>query len=116
MTGAHLTAGGLWMDASSRELKEGIAPLAATAALAALAQLEPVSFRYKAEPEDAHVGFIAEEVPELVANPDRKTLSPMDIVAVLTRAVQEQQRTVEDQRRMIAALAQRVEELESRER
>jgi uncharacterized small protein (DUF1192 family) len=31
-------------------------------------------------------------VPELVATPDRKTLSPMDIVAVLTRVVQEQER------------------------
>jgi hypothetical protein len=113
-SGAHLTAGGIWTNASSRDLKEGIAPLDADAALQALAKLEPVNFHYKLEPEDPHVGFISEEVPELVATPDRKTLSPMDIVAVLTRVVQEQQRTVEEQQRTIATLAQRVGELESK--
>jgi hypothetical protein len=119
-SGAHLTAGGAWTNGSSRDLKEGIARLDAETALQALVKLEPVSFRYKLEPDDPQVGFIAEEVPELVATPDRKTLSPMDIVAVLTRVVQEQQRTVEEQRvtveeqrRMIDALSRRVDELES---
>lgn len=37
------------------------------------------------------MGFIAEDVPDLVATPNRKSLSPMDIVAVLTKVVQEQQ-------------------------
>ena len=102
-SGAHLTAGGIWTDASSRDLKEEIAPLEAAAALAALARLEPVSFRYKLEPEDPHVGFISEEVPELVATPDRKTLAPMDIVAVLTKVVQEQQAMIEEQRSSLEA-------------
>ena len=35
-------------------------------------------------------GFIAEEVPELISTKDRKGLSSMDIVAVLTKVVQEQ--------------------------
>jgi hypothetical protein len=35
------------------------------------------------------VGFIAEDVPDLVSTKDRKGLSPMDIVAVLTKVVQE---------------------------
>jgi hypothetical protein len=39
--------------------------------------------------DEKHVGFIAEDVPELVAMKDRKSLSPMDIVAVLTKVVQE---------------------------
>ena len=37
------------------------------------------------------MGFIAEDVPDLVATKDRKGLSPMDIVAVLTKVLQEQQ-------------------------
>jgi hypothetical protein len=41
------------------------------------------------------LGFIAEDVPDLVATADRKGLSSMDIVAVLTKVVQEQQRTIE---------------------
>jgi hypothetical protein len=47
--------GGIWTNASSRELKEGIAPLDAEAALAALAKLEPVSFHYRVEPGDPRV-------------------------------------------------------------
>jgi hypothetical protein len=50
------------------------------------------------------VGFVAEDVPDLVARPDRKTLSPMDIVAVLTRVVQEQQQRIEELTAKLAAL------------
>ncbi len=41
------------------------------------------------------MGFIAEDVPELVATSDRQGLSAMDIVAVLTKVVQEQQQKIE---------------------
>jgi acetolactate synthase small subunit len=51
------------------------------------------------------VGFIAEDVPDLVATTDRKGLSAMDIVAVLTKAVKEQQKTIE-------ALTEKVKMLE----
>ena len=51
-----------------------------------------------------HVGFIAEDVPNLVATKDREGLSPMDIVAVLTKVVQEQQKTMEEMRKDIAEL------------
>jgi hypothetical protein len=97
-SGARVTAGGVWTDASSREYKQDIAPLAADVAHAALAQLAPVTFAYRADLAERHVGFVAEEVPALVATADRKGLSPMDIVAVLTRVVQEQQRAMEGQR------------------
>ena len=40
------------------------------------------------------LGFIAEDVPGLVASTDRISLSTMDIVAVLTRVVQEQQQKI----------------------
>jgi len=53
-----------------------------------------VKFAYKKDMTEKHVGFIAEEAPELVVTKDRKGLSPMDIVAVLTRVVQEQQKTI----------------------
>jgi hypothetical protein len=41
-------------------------------------------------------------VPELVANSDRVSLSPMDIVAVLTRVIQEQQARIEELERRVA--------------
>jgi hypothetical protein len=94
-SGAHVTAGGVWTNKSSRQGKENIADLTFEEALAVLGGLEPVRFNYKADTEDEFVGFIAEDVPDLVASKDRKGLSAMDIVAVLTKVVQAQQERIE---------------------
>jgi hypothetical protein len=98
ISGAHLTSGGVWTDASSRGSKEHIETLSTAEAQATLAALQPVKFNYKVDSEEKYVGFIAEDVPDLVARKDRKSLSPMDIVAVLTRVVQEKARLVDTQR------------------
>jgi len=93
---------------SSRELKENIAELSGKEAVEALKTLNPVKFNFKADSDkNLHIGFIAEDVPELVATSDRKTLSPMDIVAVLTQALKEQQNT-------ILVLAEKVKVLEAK--
>jgi len=94
-SGAHVTAGGVWTNSSSRARKENIAELSLDDALTTLTQLEPVRFNYKNDQVEDYVGFIAEDVPDLVATSDRDGLSPMDIVAVLTRVVQEQQKKIE---------------------
>jgi len=94
-SGARLTTAGVWANGSSRALKENIHLLSLDKAKAALMELEPVEFNYKVQKNDPQVGFIAEDVPDLVAMPDRKTLAPAEIVAVLARVVQEQQRMIE---------------------
>jgi hypothetical protein len=96
--------GGNWVDGSSREYKSGIKELTVEQALEAFSRLSPVTYRYKLDPGEECVGFIAEDVPDLVATKDRKGLSPMDIVAVLTRVVQNQQREIEALRREVEAL------------
>jgi hypothetical protein len=106
-SGAYLTTSGTWTNASSRDYKDAIAPLTADAAEKTLAALEPVTFHYKNDMEQQRVGFIAEDVPELVAMKDRKGLSPMDIVAVLTKVAQEQRRQLEAER----SSRERMEEL-----
>ena len=90
-SGAHVTAGGVWTNSSSRDKKENIESLPADAAMSALMAMEPVMFNYKNERNEDYVGFIAEDVPDLVAVGERDALSTMDIIAVLTRVVQEQQ-------------------------
>jgi hypothetical protein len=100
-SGAYVSAGGVWTNASSRALKTGIADLSTGAALQTFEQLKPVTFEYTASPGETHVGFIAEDVPDLVATRDRKSLAAMDIVAVLTKVAQEQQRTTQEQQRTI---------------
>ena len=93
--GAFVSAGGAWTNRSSRADKENIRDLSADEALAAVLALEPVSFNYKAERGEGYVGFVAEDVPALLAVGDGKSLSSMDIIAALTRVVQEQQRRIE---------------------
>jgi hypothetical protein len=93
-SGAYVSAGGVWTNSSSREKKDNIVALTPEEALAALVALEPVRFNYKQDESEEYVGFIAEDVPGLVASADRSSLSTMDIVAVLTRVVQEQQQKI----------------------
>lgn len=95
-SGAHVTAGGVWTNSSSRAKKENITGLSTEQARIALMQLEPVLFNYRNEVAEEYVGFIAEEVPDLVASHDRQSLSTMDIVAVLTKVVQAQQKRIEE--------------------
>jgi hypothetical protein len=100
-SGAYVSAGGVWTNSSSRARKENIESLDIEDALAALAQLEPVQFNYRSDGSETYVGFIAEDVPPLVANNDRVSLSPMDIVAVLTRVIQAQQARIDDLERRL---------------
>ncbi len=93
---ARLEVSGNWVNPSSRELKENIKNLTADEAIETLSGLNPVKYNYKVDKKEGYVGFIAEDVPELVAVKDRKGLVTMDVVAVLTRVVQEQQKTISE--------------------
>jgi hypothetical protein len=101
-SGARVTVGGVWTNASSREYKEDIQELSTTAAMNTLQGLTPVTFKYKAAQDERHVGFIAEDVPDLVASKDRKTMSPMNVVGVLTKVMQEQQKALSENQKSLA--------------
>ena len=103
-SGAHVTAGGVWTNSSSRDKKENIEFLQADAATSALMSLQPVLFNYRNEVDEEYVGFIAEDVPDLVAVGDREALSSMDIVAVLTKVVQEQQKKIKELEQRLDAM------------
>ena len=103
---------------SSRTRKEKIRELSLDEALGALEELTPVQFHYKQDPE-SQLGFIAEDVPEIVATEGRKSVRPMDFVAVLAKVVQEHERregelteTIGNQQREIERLAERLSALE----
>jgi hypothetical protein len=85
---------------------ENVRYLTVNDAFSVLEGLNPVRYSYKAAEGESHVGFIAEAVPDLVATKDRKSLSPMDIVAVLTKVVQEQQKTISELKAEVAELTQ----------
>ena len=106
-SGAYVTSGGVWTNASSRKYKQDIRSLTENEAIETLTALRPVHFKYKTDPQESHVGFIAEDVPDLVASTDRKGMSAMDVVAVLTKVVQDQQKTIQELSRKVAALEQK---------
>ena len=85
-SGAYVSAGGVWTNASSRAYKQDIKSLTREEAVETLTALQPVQFSYKTDPNEKHVGFIAEDVPDLVASADRKGMSAMDVVAVLNQS------------------------------
>jgi len=108
-SGAYVSTGGTWVNASSREYKDNINSLSAEEAFYAFDRLSPVKFNYKTEPSEKHVGFIAEDVPDLVATNDRKGVSSLDIVAVLTKVVQAQQEQISNLLQRIIELEQKLE-------
>ena len=107
LSGGAFSDGSTWTDASSREYKKDIENLEAAEAIDTLEALTPVKFKYKRDESDGHVGFIAEDVPDLVATKNRKGMSPMDVVAVLTRVVKEQQKTITDLNKKVNELVKK---------
>ena len=106
--------GGVWINASSRALKENIKDLSAQDALAAFHKLQPVTYNYKSDKKEQVVGFIAEDVPALVAIQGRDGLSSMDMVAVLTKVVQEQDRSLAETKAELKVKEKKMVEMEAK--
>jgi len=100
---------------SDARLKQEVQELAY--GLPDLLALRPVSYRYKAFPSQAHIGFIAQEVEPII--PEVVSLSPADpesiapqyysvsygeLVPLLVRSIQEQQKTINTLESRLAAL------------
>jgi hypothetical protein len=102
---------GIVTTGSSRSLKHDIKPLSTLDALAALKKIEPMRFRYNANGEDEKLGFISEDVPGLVAEKDRKSLNPMDFIAVAIAVIKDQQTRIGDQQARIEKLEKEIKNL-----
>jgi Chaperone of endosialidase len=99
---------GRLVNTSSRELKENITDVSTQEAIEALANLNPVKFNYREDNQkQLKAGFIAEDVPELLATADRKGICALDVVAVLTKVIQQQQEE-------LSCLKERLNALEAR--
>lgn len=128
VSGGAYCDGSNWYSTSNRDYKENIQNLDIKEAMEALEKLDPVKFNYKENKEEEYVGFIAEDVPDLVATKDRKGMIAMEVVAVLTKVVQEQQKrddiltqivqkqqlTLQDQQKTIDDLCKQIDDLKKR--
>ncbi|WP_413173192.1 DUF6519 domain-containing protein [Anabaena azotica] len=119
----NLRINGRIFQDSSRELKENITDLSSQEVTEILRTIKPIKFNYKnSVDKDIHAGFLSENVPSLLTSPDNTAISPVDIVAVLTKAVKDQDikislllNALRDQRTQIATLMDKVRMLESKE-
>ncbi len=104
---------GQWHNGSSRKYKENIRPLSSKDAEKALDELKPVTFHYKATPHQQNAGFIAEDVPDLVAMKNRSTLSTLDIIAVLTQTIKDQEKEIKEQDQQMKNIKDQIRELKN---
>jgi len=110
---------------SDYRLKENIAPM--TGALAKVAQLKPVTYKWKIDGSDGE-GFIAHELAEVKpdcvtgekdavdadGNPKYQGIDTSFLVATLTAALQETKALIDTQAETINALTARIEALENK--
>jgi hypothetical protein len=110
---------------SDYRLKENITPM--TGALAKVAQLKPVNYKWKADGSDGE-GFIAHELAEVCphavvgnkdavdadGNPVYQSIDTSFLVATLTAALQETKALIDTQAETINALTARIVALESK--
>ncbi|MCP4195575.1 MAG: hypothetical protein GY762_00345 [Proteobacteria bacterium] len=112
--GVFLTNGGVWTNGSSRAHKIDIKELEAKAAMDAVMNLVPVTYRGREDTAEKYVGFIAEDIPELVAMNSRKGIAAIEIGGVLAKVVQEQQKQIADMSDMLEKLESRLNEISER--
>lgn len=114
----NLTIAGSLTESSDIRLKEGVERV--ETALPGVLALTPIRYRFRAgtgHPADRQIGLSAQEVaalfPELVRRDSRGYLSVAygDLSAVLVRALQEQQETLESLRERVARLEALVADL-----
>jgi hypothetical protein len=108
-SGAHLTAGGSWVNASDRNLKENVSPASSSEVMRKLAQLPIYTWNYKAEsPEKTHLGPMAQDFHAAFGlGDDARSISTVDASGVALAAIQA---LIEENR----LLKLRVEALEKR--
>jgi hypothetical protein len=114
------TITGQLSNGCSRELKENIAELSSQETAEILKSISPVKYSYKADQEHlVHAGFISEEMPELVTSSDKKSINLLDLVSILTKAVQDDRKTIQrlvnvvnQQNSKINSLTERLKNLE----
>lgn len=113
------TSSTAYNTSSDYRLKENIAPM--TGALAKVAALKPVTYKWKADGSDGE-GFIAHELAEVCpdavtgekdavdadGNPVYQGIDTSFLVATLTAAIQEQQAIIEQLKADVAALKGKV--------
>merc|ERR1711871_1477373 len=107
----RITADGAMYQTSTRSAKRDIKSLASNLAWELVSGLEAVTYKYKSSGE-FHTGFIAEDVPEMLAQllppEQRQGLSELDLVAALCGVVKRHMELGKDMNAELAMLSQMI--------
>jgi hypothetical protein len=88
-TGAHLTTGGVWTNASSRSIKAGFSPVDPGEVLDQVASLPITTWHYQAEPGVIHIGPVSEDFHAAFGvGGDDRTIGTVDADGVALAAIQ----------------------------
>lgn len=88
-TGAHLTTGGTWTNASSRTLKEGFAAIDPVQVLGTLLELPITTWSYRGSDEGTHLGPVAEDFKAAFGlGGDGRSIATVDADGVALAAIQ----------------------------
>jgi hypothetical protein len=106
---------------SSRTFKDNMVEFSGNEAREILNGLNPIKFTYKTgQDHTLQLGFIAEDVPDIIASSDKQTVNPMNIIATLTKISKDHQdmliflnKVIKDQKVEIDSLKTKVQSLES---
>lgn len=110
-TGAYLSNGGTWVNASDANLKENFRDVSEEELLAAISQLRITEWNYKNEDERVrHIGPTAQDFHEAFGvGSDNESISTIDPAGIALAAIKELERRT----RRIGELEKKVERLES---
>jgi hypothetical protein len=112
-SGAHVTSGGTWTNASSRELKVGFETIDAASILQRVVGLPLTHWRYRNSPaEGTHLGPMAEDFHAAFGlGGDDKTISSVDASGVALAAIQGLNEKLEAENAELRARLDRLEAL-----
>lgn len=108
---ASLSNGGVWTNASSRELKEGFAAIDPGAILAKVLTLPITTWSYKTSAEGTHIGPVAEDFKETFGFAgDGKSIPTVDADGVALAAIQGLNAKLEAENADLRARLERIEQ------
>jgi hypothetical protein len=116
-SGAYVTTGGVWTNASSRQLKTGFAPVDQVALLQALASLPIETWSYRAEgPAVRHLGPVAEDFYAAfgLGSNEAAAIGTVDADGVALATIQALYQIILEQQAQLATQQQRIEALDVR--
>ncbi len=114
-TGAYLSSGGTWVNASDRNLKENIALIDGKELLEKLAKLPISKWNYISGDEDVkHIGPMAQDFYEIYGlGENNTTISTIDPAGVSLAAAQELYKITQEQKAEIDELKTKLNDLEN---